>query len=71
MAKCVMVLYPDPVDGYPGLRAGQHPDDSRVSRRQHGADPVDDRLHPGELLGCVSGALGLRKFSKTPGTNWW
>ncbi|MCV7314486.1 NAD-dependent formate dehydrogenase [Mycolicibacillus parakoreensis] len=63
MAKCVMVLYPDPVDGYPPVYARDdipvldaYPDGSTL--------PTPSRIDfaPGELLGCVSGALGLRKF---------
>ena len=68
MAKCVMVLYPDPVDGYPPRYARDHiptiqgyPDGSTV--------PTPSALDftPGELLGCVSGALGLRKFFEDGG----
>ncbi|VBA46595.1 NAD-dependent formate dehydrogenase [Mycobacterium attenuatum] len=63
MAKCVMVLYPDPIGGYPPKYARDsipairsYPDGSTV--------PSPSRIDftPGELLGCVSGALGLRKF---------
>ena len=68
MAKCVMVLYPDPVDGYPPqLRARQHPDDPRLSRRRTVPTPSKIDFTPGELLGCVSGALGLRKFFEEGG----
>src|SRR5271167_1383366 len=63
MAKCVMVLYPDPVDGYPPKYArdsiptiDSYPDGSTVP------SPSKIDFTPGELLGCVSGALGLRKF---------
>ncbi|OBB96132.1 NAD-dependent formate dehydrogenase [Mycobacterium sp. 852002-40037_SCH5390672] len=63
MAKCVMVLYPDPVDGYPPRYARGsvptiqgYPDGSTVPT------PSKIDFTPGELLGCVSGALGLRKF---------
>ncbi|ODR06149.1 formate dehydrogenase [Mycolicibacillus koreensis] len=63
MAKCVMVLYPDPVDGYPPTYArdtipvlDSYPDGSTLPT------PSGIDFTPGELLGCVSGALGLRRF---------
>ncbi|OAT70124.1 formate dehydrogenase [Mycobacteroides immunogenum] len=63
MAKCVMVLYPDPLDGYPPKYAREsipviecYPDGSPLP------SPSAIDFRPGELLGCVSGALGLRKF---------
>lgn len=63
MAKCVMVLYPDPLDGYPPKYARDsipaiegYPDGSSLP------SPNKIDFRPGELLGCVSGALGLRKF---------
>ncbi|GAB1811533.1 NAD-dependent formate dehydrogenase [Mycobacterium sp. MUNTM1] len=63
MAKCVMVLYPDPLDGYPPKYARDsipviksYPDDSSLPT------PSKIDFTPGEMLGCVSGALGLRKF---------
>jgi len=68
MAKCVMVLYPDPVDGYPPRYARDsipkiqgYPDGSTVPT------PSAIDFTPGELLGCVSGALGLRKFFEDAG----
>lgn len=68
MAKCVMVLYPDPVDGYPPKYArdsipviDSYPDGSSLPT------PSQIDFTPGELLGCVSGALGLRKFFEENG----
>lgn len=68
MAKCVMVLYPDPVGGYPPRYARDaipeiagYPDGSTVP------SPSQIDFTPGELLGCVSGALGLRKFFEDRG----
>ena len=68
MAKCVMVLYPDPVDGYPPSYARDsiptihgYPDGSTVPT------PSKIDFTPGELLGCVSGELGLRKFFEDAG----
>jgi formate dehydrogenase len=68
MAKCVMVLYPDPVDGYPPKYAR----DSipQIHNYPGGAtlpSPSNIDFTPGELLGCVSGALGLRKFFEDGG----
>ena len=68
MAKCVMVLYPDPVDGYPPTYAR----DSIPEIRNYpgGATlPTPSKIDftPGELLGSVSGALGLRKFFEENG----
>jgi len=56
------VLYPDPVDGY--HRATRVDRDSPRSRATTRAEPRPrrDRFHAGELLGSVSGELGLRKF---------
>jgi formate dehydrogenase len=68
MAKCVMVLYPDPRDGYPPKYALDsvpvilnYPDGSTLPT------PSKIDFTPGELLGCVSGALGLRKFFEEGG----
>jgi formate dehydrogenase len=68
MAKCVMVLYPDPLDGYPPKYARDgipvirnYPDGSSLPT------PAKIDFKPGEMLGCVSGALGLRKFFEDNG----
>jgi formate dehydrogenase len=68
MAKCVMVLYPDPLDGYPPRYARDsipviksYPDGSALPT------PSKIDFKPGELVGCVSGALGLRKFFEESG----
>jgi len=68
MPKCVMVLYPDPRDGYPPKYARDsvpvihnYPDGSTLPT------PSKIDFTPGELLGCVSGALGLRKFFEEGG----
>jgi formate dehydrogenase len=68
MATVLCVLYADPVDGYP-------PDYSRdeIPRIESYPDgmttPTPEALDftPGELLGCVSGELGLRKFLEDAG----
>lgn len=68
MAKCVMVLYPDPLNGYPPKYARDsvpviesYPDGSTLPT------PSKIDFTPGEMLGCVSGALGLRKFFEENG----
>ena len=68
MAKCVMVLYPDPVDGYPPKYARDSIPE--IHNYPGGATlPTPSKIDftPGELLGSVSGALGLRKFFEEGG----
>jgi formate dehydrogenase len=68
MAKVLCVLYDDPVTGYP-------PDYARASipKIDHYPDgmttPTPSKIDfkPGELLGSVSGELGLRKFLESAG----
>ena len=63
MAKVLLVLYPDPVTGYPPVYAR---DSIPVIHGYPGGQtlpsPSKIDFTPGQLLGCVSGALGLRKF---------
>ncbi|HEX5036532.1 MAG TPA: NAD-dependent formate dehydrogenase [bacterium] len=68
MSKILCVLYDDPVDGYPksyardGIpRLEVYPDGQTL--------PTPKRIDfkPGQLLGSVSGALGLRKFLEEAG----
>jgi formate dehydrogenase len=66
--KIVCVLYDDPVDGYPPKYARD--DIPKLSRYPDGqALPTPSAIDftPGELLGCVSGELGLRKFLEARG----
>lgn len=68
MANVLCVLYDDPVDGYPPA----YPRDEipEVERYPGGmATPTPRRIDftPGELLGCVSGELGLRRFLEEAG----
>jgi formate dehydrogenase len=61
--KIVCVLYDDPIDGYPPKYARD--DIPKLSRYPDGQTlpaPSGIDFKPGELLGCVSGELGLRKF---------
>jgi formate dehydrogenase len=68
MAKILCVLYDDPVDGYPktyardGLpKLKQYPDGQTLPT------PSAIDFTPGELLGSVSGELGLRKYLESLG----
>lgn len=68
MAKILCVLYDDPVDGYPKSYARDdipklecYPDGMSLPT------PKKIDFNPGQLLGCVSGALGLRDFLKEQG----
>jgi formate dehydrogenase len=68
MANVLCVLYADPVDGYPP----EYPrDEIPTIERYHGGQttPTPDAIGftPGELLGCVSGELGLREFLESGG----
>lgn len=63
MAKVLLVLYPDPVDGYPPAYARDSiPTISGYPDGQTLPSPSGIDFTPGELLGSVSGELGLRKF---------
>ena len=68
MAKVLCVLYPDPVDGYPPKYAR---DDIPVLRGypdgQTLPNPGSIDFTPGQLLGSVSGELGLRPFLEAAG----
>jgi formate dehydrogenase len=63
MAKVLCVLYDDPIDGYPstyardGLPALERYPDGQTLPSPSGVD-----FTPGQLLGSVSGELGLRKY---------
>jgi formate dehydrogenase len=68
MAKIVCVLYDDPVDGYPKSYAR---DDIPTLEQYPGGQtmptPKAVDFSPGELLGSVSGELGLRPFLEEQG----
>ncbi len=68
MATILCVLYDDPVDGYPASYAR---DEIPAIEGYHGGQstPSPERIDftPGELLGSVSGGLGLRKFLEAGG----
>lgn len=66
--KVICVLYDDPKEGYPPkcMRSAlpiltQYPDGQTLPT------PSDIDFEPGELLGCVSGELGLRHFLESQG----
>ncbi|MGI9020332.1 MAG: NAD-dependent formate dehydrogenase [Solirubrobacterales bacterium] len=68
MATVVCVLYDDPVDGHPD----SYPRDAIPSIEaypdgQSTPTPEGIDFVPGELLGSVSGALGLRKYLEAAG----
>src|SRR5882724_2713633 len=68
MANVLCVLYDDPVDGYPP--AYPRDDVPKIERYPDGQTtptPKAIDFTPGELLGCVSGALGLREFLEQGG----
>jgi formate dehydrogenase len=63
MAKVLCVLYDDPVDGYPTSYAiDAIPTIDHYPGGQKPPTPKAIDFKPGELLGSVSGELGLRKF---------
>ncbi|MDT7802454.1 MAG: formate dehydrogenase [Actinomycetota bacterium] len=68
MAKVLCVLYDDPVDGYPKTypRDGL-PDLDGYPGGQTLPTPRGVDFTPGQLLGSVSGELGLRKFLEAQG----
>jgi formate dehydrogenase len=68
MAKILCVLYDDPVDGYPRSYAREDvPTLTHYPDGQLLPTPSKIDFKPGELLGCVSGELGLRKFLEGSG----
>ncbi|MEJ0013581.1 MAG: NAD-dependent formate dehydrogenase [Bauldia sp.] len=68
MAKIVCVLYDDPVTGYPKTYARDGlPKLDKYPGGQTLPTPKAIDFTPGELLGSVSGALGLRKFLEGAG----
>lgn len=69
MAKVLCVLYPDPVTGYPPKYArddipvlAQYPNGQTMPSPEGSLG-----FKPGELVGCVSGELGLRHYLEKNG----
>jgi formate dehydrogenase len=68
MAKIICVLYDDPVSGYPKTYARETvPEIKSYPGGQTTPTPEKIDFKPGELLGSVSGALGLKKWAKDNG----
>jgi formate dehydrogenase len=68
MSKILCVLYPDPVDGYPKTYARDDlPVIARYPNGQTLPTPKAIGFTPGQLLGSVSGELGLRDFLESQG----
>jgi len=67
-AKIVCALYPDPIKGYPPKYARDNiPKIERYPDGHTAPTPKSIDFKPGELLGSVSGGLGLRKFLESNG----
>jgi formate dehydrogenase len=68
MAKILLVLYPDPADGYPPEYARDEiPAITGYPGGQTTPTPEAIDFTPGQLLGSVSGELGLRRFLEDRG----
>lgn len=68
MAKVLCVLYDDPVMGYPSAYPRQAiPVLTQYPDGQSLPSPASIDFKPGELLGSVSGELGLRRFLEEQG----
>ena len=68
MANILCVLYDDPIDGYPPSYARDEiPEIERYHDGQGTPTPGGVGFTPGELVGCVSGELGLRDFLEVRG----
>jgi formate dehydrogenase len=68
MAKVLCVLYDDPIDGYPPTYAREGiPKIESYPDGQTTPTPAAIDFTPGELLGCVSGELGLRPYLEAAG----
>jgi formate dehydrogenase len=68
MAKILCVLYDDPIGGYPNSYARDDlPTIERYPDGQILPTPSSIDFQPGQLLGSVSGELGLRKFLEAAG----
>jgi formate dehydrogenase len=71
MAKVLLVLYPDPVSGYPSFpqdyARASVPVLSDYPNGQALPSPEATDFTPGELLGSVSGELGLRRYLEAAG----
>lgn len=68
MAKVLAVLFPNPVNGHPDSYARDNiPQIERYPDGQTTPNPSDISFTPGEMLGDVDGALGLRRYLEDAG----
>jgi formate dehydrogenase len=68
VAKVLCVLYDDPITGYPKSYArADIPKITSYAGGQTAPTPKAIDFTPGQLLGSVSGALGLRKYLESQG----
>jgi formate dehydrogenase len=68
VAKIVCVLFDDPIEGYPpGYAREGLPKIDRYPGGQTVPTPKAIDFQPGQLLGSVSGELGLRKYLESQG----
>lgn len=70
MAKVLCVLYDDPVEGYPDSYAYARDELPRINCYPGGQtvpSPTSIDFKPGQLLGSVSGELGLRRYLESNG----
>ena len=68
MAKILMVLYPDPVDGFPPKYIRDSiPTIDCYPGGSSTPTPSGIDFTPGEMVACVSGALGLKKWAADNG----
>src|SRR5215475_14306483 len=68
MAKVLCVLYDDPIAGYPKSYAREGlPKIEKYPGGQTLPTPKGIDFTPGQLLGSVSGELGLRKYLESNG----
>ncbi len=68
MAKILCVLYDDPISGYPNsYPRDELPHIERYPDGQRLPTPSAIDFQPGQLLGSVSGELGLRKYLESAG----
>ena len=67
MANVLCVLYESGGGQPAGVRARRHPEIARYPDGQTAPTPERIDFSPGELLGSVSGELGLRKFLEERG----
>src|SRR5580704_14409116 len=71
MAKILCALYADPIDGYPKNYArATIPDLTGYPDGQSLPTPKAIDFQPGQLLGSVSGELGLRPFLEKQGHSY-